>query len=128
MPAKITYTPWNEIVVHEVKESSVQQFLEGIVTQLAAQGQVGVVPAVSWVDGIAFVFGAFPDTPEVVKDKLDGKIHFALVNFTRMSYQPEKKVTVGNRDYIVRMIKAEENPDFVNLVSFLKEDFKPKES
>lgn len=116
---KITYMPWKEIVVHEVKEANVQQFLEMIVAQVEAMKQGGT-PIVNWVSDIAFVIGPFPDTPEVVSDKLNGKIHYGIVTFTRTSYQPEKRVTYGGREYMVRLVRAEDNPDFVDLASFLR--------
>lgn len=59
---KITYMPWGEIIVHEIRELDVQRFFESIIAQLQAQGQTGLVPGCSWIDGIAFIFGFFPDT------------------------------------------------------------------
>jgi hypothetical protein len=119
---KITYQPWKEIVVHEVHEMDVPRFLELVVTQAEAQSQ-GITPGVSWVDGIAFAFGMFPETPEVLRDKINGRLHYEIVNFTRTSYQPEKKIDIDGRDCIVRLVKGEKNPDFVALAKFLN-DFK----
>lgn len=121
--ATITYMPWKEIVLHEVNEMPIQQFLEWVVSQVEAQKQGGT-PLVRWVDGIAFAFGEFADTPEVVAEKLNGKIHWGIVHFTKTSYQLEKKVTWNGRDHVVRLVKAENNPDMVNVAKFLQ-DFKP---
>lgn len=125
---KITYMPWGEIIVHEIRELDVQRFFESIIAQLQAQGQTGLVPGCSWIDGIAFIFGFFPDTPEVVKDKLEGKLHYATVNFTRTSYQQEKKTVVGGREFTVKLFKADDNPDLVDLIKYINENFKEKNS
>lgn len=126
--AKIAYMPWREIIVHEITELDTQRFFESIVSQLQAQGQTGLVPGCSWIDGIAFVLGFFPDTQEVVKDRLEGKLHYAAVNFTRMSYQQEKRTVVGGREYTVKLFKADDNPNLIDLIKFIKENFKEKTS
>jgi len=117
--ANFIYKPYKEIIIHEIRELEIQAFMEGYVSQLLSQGQAGVTPVASWVDGIAFYLGNFMETPELVKEKLDGRIHWAAVYFARTSYQPEKKVTVSGRDYIVKFAKAEANRDFVGLAEFL---------
>lgn len=82
---------------------------------------------VNWVDGIAFVYALFPETPEVVQDKLNGRLHYAVVRFARTNYEPEKKITIGGTDYTVGLVKGEKNPLFVALAKFLQ-DFKGEEA
>ena len=115
------HRPYREIIIHEIRELEVQPFMESYVSQLASQGQAGVTPVATWVDGIAFYIGNFMETPELVKEKLEGRVHWAAVYYTRTSYQAEKKVSVSGREYVVRFNKGESNPDFVGLVQFLKE-------
>ncbi len=116
---KITYLPWGEIVLHEVRELGVPEFFQSIVAQVEAQKQAGT-PSVSWIDGIAFYVIPFPDTPEVVSERLKGKLHFAFVAFTQTSFQSEKKVQFGGREHLVGLVRAENNPNFVDLVEYLK--------
>ncbi|MDG7001336.1 MAG: hypothetical protein JRN15_19745 [Nitrososphaerota archaeon] len=75
--------------------------------------------AVNWIDAVAFTFAPYPDTEDIVQDRLKGIVHYAFVNFTKTSFQPEKKVTYNSREYVVRMIKVEANRDFANLAKFL---------
>jgi hypothetical protein len=119
--AKIVYKPYEQIIVHEIMEFKPDSFLEFLVSQLLAQGQTGLTPVANWIDGIAFSVGNFQETPELVKEKIEGRIHWGAVYFTKTTYQPEKKVTIGSREYVVKFAKAEGNPDFVNLVRFLNE-------
>lgn len=115
------YKPYDEIVIHEIRELDVQSFMESYVAQLLSQGQAGVTPVATWVNGLAFYIGNFVETPDMVKEKLDGRIHWAAVYFTRTAFQPERKVTAGGREHIVRFSKGESNPDFVRLVDFLNQ-------
>ena len=100
----------------------VPKFLEWIVSQVEGQ-KAGGVGVARWVKGIAFVAAEFPDNPELISEKLKGRLHWAVVNYTRTSYEPEKKVTANGREHVVRLIKLENIPDLVNLADFLQ-DFK----
>jgi len=116
--AEIVYTPWKRIVVHEAKEMPVADFLQFIVGQVEAQKQGGV-PVVPWAEGIAYARGDFPDTPEVLQEKLKGILHIGIVNYTRTSYQEQKKTVLNGREYVVRFEKVDANPDLLNLCKFL---------
>lgn len=118
---EFVFKPYKEIVIHEIRELEVQPFMEAYVSQLLSQGQTGITPVATWVDGIAFYIGNFMETPDLVKEKLDGRVHWAAVYYARTSFQAEKKVTVAGREYVVRFAKGESNPDFVGLVKFLNE-------
>ena len=97
----------------------VQEFMSWVVSQVEAQRQGGV-PSVNWVDGVTFLTGEFIQSPKLVQENLEGRLHYAVVFFTETSFQPEKKVTISGRDYVVRMVNAESNPNFVELAKFLK--------
>ncbi len=118
---KIVHRPWEQIIIHEIIEETPQGLYSMLVQQMLASGAAGMTPSVHWVDGIAFVFASFPDTPEVVKDKMNGIIHYAAVNFARVpSYQHTVPVTVNNNTYQVRLNKVENNANFTELAKLLK--------
>lgn len=120
---EIEYRPYQKIVVHEVRKMDVPEFFQLVIAQVEAQKQ-GATPVIDWVDGIAFVHGQFPPTQQTVEESLKGIIHYATVFFTETSFQPEKRVNANGRDYTVRLRRSEVNPDFVELVKFLK-TFRP---
>ena len=127
--AKITYMPTEEIVVHRVLESDNKIiFFEDVVKQILTK-EIPVIPTVNWIDGIAFAVLAFPDTEDIVREEVRGRIHYSAVLFTRIPYQPEIVVNLGMEDIRVRLRKADNNPDFVDLVEYLKTfKHKPKVS
>jgi hypothetical protein len=65
-------------------------------------------------------------TEEVVKENLEGKIHYGSVLFTRTEYQPQVAVKIGSQDFTVRLRKAGDNPTLVELAAFLKNFAQPK--
>jgi hypothetical protein len=118
--AKITYMPTEEVVVHQVLESDNKIiFFEDVVKQMLVR-EIPVIPTVDWIDGIAFAILQFPDTEDNVREELKGRIHYSAVLFTKIPYQSEFVVNLGKEDIRVRLRKADNNPDFVDLVEFLK--------
>ena len=124
--AEIEYLPYQKIILHEITKMEPSEFFPFVASQVEAQ-KSGNVAGALWIDGIAFGFGEFPETPETVQEKLRGRLHKAAVWYTETSFQPEKRVQVNGRDSVVRLMRADKNLDLVNLVEFLKE-FKPEAS
>lgn len=118
--AKITYMPTVEVIVHQVLESDNRiVFFEDVVKQMLVR-EIPVIPTVDWIDGIAFAVLQFPDTEDIVREELKGRIHYSAVLFTKTSYQSEFVVNLGKEDIHVRLRKADNNADFADLVEFLK--------
>ena len=117
--AEIEYRPYHKIVVHEVRRLDVPKFFQAVIAQVEAQKQSGV-PSVNWIDGIGFIAVPFLPTPETIAENLKGVAHFALILFTETSFQEEKKVVFGGREFSVKLTKAESNKNYVQLVKFLK--------
>ena len=119
---RIIYEPAEQIVVHQVLEYDNKSFFEEVMRQNLAQ-QVSVIPTVNWIDGIAFSIWRFPETDDVVRDALNGKLHLFSVAFTRVGFQTHFAINLANQDIKVPLRNAANNPNFVALVGFLK-DFK----
>lgn len=117
---KVTYTPYREIVVHEIIEQESQVLFEDMVRQ-ALSSQVHAEPTVNWADGVAFVVAPMPPTEDIVKESLEGKLHYASVMFTKIPFQSQIPVKIGNQNYSARLRKADSNPHLVALARFLKE-------
>jgi len=76
--AKITYTPYKEIVIHEIIEQESEVLFEDMVRQ-ALSSPVNAEPTVNWSDGVAFVVAPMPPTEDIVKESLGGRLHCASV-------------------------------------------------
>lgn len=73
---KITYSPPQELIVHEAVEVARDDLLRERVTP------AGTMP-LYWCDGILFSFSSLPLTDDIVKDYLKGRIHWLEVHFSK---------------------------------------------
>ena len=91
----IRHQPINEIIIHElVKFNSLDDFLN-VKTSNVPQGNSAT--PVRWADGILYEPQGFPPTAEIIKDQIDGKIHFAAIEYTEMpQYKPYLKNETNN--------------------------------
>jgi len=97
----IEYSPISKIIVHEIIRSDFQHFLN----MFAIPQQPGVQrPFARWIDGILFIFKGFPPSPEALRDKMLGTLHWEIVNFTEMKdytatvTNPENNITMDVLD------------------------------
>ena len=112
------YRPFTKLIVHELTEFQNDRFFEDAI-RMSLSTNSQVEPSVNWINGVAFHFFGMPDTPEVVKEKLKGIIHYASVQFTRLDYRPQYPLRISNQDYHVVLRKADSNPIFVELVNWI---------
>ena len=87
---KVTYQPIQEFVIHEmVKYNSVEDFLNIKTGNIPAGGSA---PPARWCEGILYEAFGLPPTQDVVKDQLQGILHFALLEYVEMDeYVPVLK-------------------------------------
>lgn len=116
---KITYLPYQEVVIHEIVEQDDKLFFEDVVRQALAT-PAHAEPTVNWIDGIAFFVYTLPPTEDVVKENLNGRIHYSTVIFTRTDFQNQVNVKINNQAFSVRLRNANNNAMLVDVVGFLK--------
>jgi hypothetical protein len=122
---KITYTPYQELVVHEIiEQTNPNSFFEDIV-RLALSGPAQTQPSINWIDGVAFFIAPMQPTEEVVRENLAGRVHYGSVLFTRTEFKSQIAVKIGNQDFTVRLRRADDNPTLAALAAYLK-NFKPE--
>lgn len=114
--------PWQEVIIHEVLELENEYFFKRIAEQTLAQQNQPVLakPYVMWVDGIALIPMPFPDTEDVVRDKLNGKMHYATVAFTRISDRANYSVPIGREHIEIELRHGDNIPLMLDIAEFLK--------
>ncbi len=75
---KISVSPVQELIIHEVVEVDYNDLLRERITP------AGNMP-LYWCDSILFSFSSLPMSDEVVKDYMNGKIHWMEVHYTPMN-------------------------------------------
>lgn len=78
---KITFRPWEEVVVHEEIRYSYDDLIK--LNSLGVQPG-GLAPPLSWAEGVIFQAQAMPPTDEIVREQLQGKVHWNVVKWALM--------------------------------------------
>ena len=113
---RVTYSPIEELVIHEVVEVPKEDLLRERITPS------GNMP-LYWCNGILFSFSSIPMTDEIVRDYLRGKVHWLEVHFTKeQKYVPimslneeEYKATMN-----IRIIDTSKSSLHTELTKWLK--------
>ena len=79
---KVTYSPVKELVVHEAVRVGYEDLLMERITP------AGNMP-LYWCNGLLFSFSSVPMTKDIVKEYLNGIIHWMEIHYTEMrNYKP----------------------------------------
>ena len=112
------YQPWKKVIVHEVVKFPLGHFLSAHSLGIQ-QGQVGI--PLFWADGIVFDKNVFRDTDDIIKEKLEGKVHWSSLNYVVMQkYQPEFKVEGNIR---IPVMNVSDNAVFKKMAEWIKNNF-----
>jgi len=115
------YQPWKKIIIHEVVKLPLQHFLS---THSLGQPQGTVGAPIAWVDGLIFDKVGFRDTDDIIKEKLEGRIHWTSLNYGIMEdYQQEFKVEGSIR---IPVMDVGDNKVFKKMANWIKENFEKK--
>lgn len=93
---KVTFMPWKEIVIHEViRYESLEKFIEQKITGLPKG--IHLEPLL-WTEGIVFSRSVMPPGPDVIKEQLQGIIHYQSLEYAPME---KYEASVSTQDGMV---------------------------
>ena len=118
---EIIVEPWKKIIVHEIVEYSFEDLLQHITYQNSAVG--GGVSMLNWANGVVFHIVFFPDTDAMIKEKLNGILHWSSVIFA-VKEKFEKRVVRDSGS--IHLTDVSINETFHALGDFLKKQSKFK--
>lgn len=112
------YQPWKKIVVHEVVKLTLEHFLS---THSLGVKAGGIGRPLLWADDVIFDKGGFRDTDDIIREKLEGKVHWTALNYTVLEkHQPEFKVAGNIR---IPVINVSDNKVFKEMAAWIKSNF-----
>jgi len=115
------YQPWKKIIVHEVVKFPIEFFISQ--HSLGVQSG-GIGMPLYWADGIIFEIEAFQETDDVIKEKLEGKIHYSGISYGLLEkHRPDFKVPGSIR---VPVIDVSDNKIFKEMAAWIKKTFERK--
>lgn len=113
---EIEYKPINKIVVHEIIKQPLTEFIR--MKARPSNPNIPNIPA-RWAEGIVFVAGAYPPTPELVNEQVQGTVHWSDMEFAEMEdYQ--QILTDQDSGGSVRVTNYSSNSAVTALVRWLK--------
>jgi hypothetical protein len=115
--AEIVIEPYKKIVVHEIVELKLNDWVEMIISETRAAGGT-TIPVVNWCDGVAFQVAPFdPNSEEVIVELFKGVIHYAAVTFAmKERFEREIRIAEGT----IRLVDQSANHNLVKLAKVLK--------
>lgn len=113
---------WKKIIIHEVVKFPLQHFLSG---HSLGVSEGGIGRPLIWVDSIIFDKAGLPDTDDIIREKLEGKLHWNFLHYTILEkYQPEFKVAGNIR---IPVVNVSDNETFKEMAKWIKENFEKKQ-
>lgn len=79
---KVTFRPWEEVIIHE----SIQYPTLDEIVRLQSVGVPpgGLARPLNWAEGVVFRHAPMPPTEDVVREQLQGKVHWSSVAWALM--------------------------------------------
>lgn len=114
---KITFSPIQEIVIHEVVDINYDDLLRERITP------AGNMP-LYWCDGIIFSFSSLPMTRDAIREYLDGRIHWMELHYSKADkYTPVLELVdehYSNTSLKIRVIDTSNSSLHKELIKWLK--------
>lgn len=113
---EIEYKPIQKIIVHEIMQNSMDEFLDNFVRPVPPN----IPPVIArWIDGVVFIFQSYPRSPETMRESLEGTVHWEIVNFTEMNEYMETLVNPRNQS-MIKVIDNSSNTAVSDFIRWLK--------
>ena len=114
---RITYQPWEEIIIHEAVEYPLAALLE--------MQSLGVPPgslgrSLMWANGVAFAYGAMPVSDDVIAEQLKGKMHWSSVIYAMMPTH-ESAAMLQEMNVRIPVADVSGNPTLYAVARWLRE-------
>jgi hypothetical protein len=111
---EVTFKTVKQIVIHEAIEHELRNFVK---IRLAGVGREAVASPFMWAEGVVFSRSSPPPTEEVVKQLLEGVIHFTSIGWALM---PKYKRYLKSGGATIPVINASDNPNLRDVAKALK--------
>jgi len=112
---EIAIEPWKKLIIHEVIEYRFDDWVKQIAFSTRTSG--GGIPTMQWANGIVFSPANFPTTDAVMKEQLNGVLHWSSVSFA-IKEKFEHQVVRDNAT--INLVDVSVNEIFKELAEKLK--------
>jgi hypothetical protein len=113
---KVTFRPWEEVVIHEDIFYSFDDLVK--LSSLGVQPG-GLARPLKWAQGVLFRHQGMPPTDDIVKEQLEGKVHWNSVEWALMP-RYEKVIMIHDINAKIPVIDASANKILSDVAIALK--------
>ncbi|MCK4482270.1 hypothetical protein KAU55_03525 [Candidatus Bathyarchaeota archaeon] len=121
---EVVYQPWKKIVMHEIVKYALDDLVK---LQSLGVEPGGLADALLWAGGIVFSSSTMLETKDVIKEKLEGVVHWSSVEWALM---PEYKevIIIKETNVKIPIISVSAHPIYTAVSEWLKEhkELEPK--
>lgn len=116
---KVDFSPWKKVVIHEV---TFYDELQDLIDDHVRGAPVGTTASpLLWAGGVLFLYTSIPPyTDAIVREQLQGKIHWSNVIFAHMP-EMEIEIKVSEGAIKVPIVNVENNLVLRKTARWLKE-------
>lgn len=115
---KVIFKPWEEIVIHEDIEYRLQDLVKNRVLGSRAGS---VAPPLVWAEGVVFSKTVMPPTEDIIKEQLQGIIHFSSIEWAIM---PKYRSALKSGGVTIPVIRVSDNVSLSAVAKELKRKHK----
>lgn len=116
---KVIYQPREQVIIHEYSRyKSIEDLIRSAFGGAPPGATVGPI---KWVDGIALIQNAYPMTDAVIKELLEGKLHWDYVSFAPME-EYRNNIHMEDMRITASVINVSANPIFRAIARFIREN------
>ncbi len=106
---EIEYMPVRKIIIHAIGEFTEAGFFANVVKNTIASGASANSLRFIWAKGVIVNPIAFPETPDVVREKMQGIHHYSRVEYVPMpEYKSEVVPRIDNIPYHIGIVKNDD--------------------
>jgi hypothetical protein len=117
---EVEYQPRTRVIIHEYSRyESLELLIRGVFGGAPPGSNIGTL---KWVNGVVLFHNAFPMTDEIVRELLEGRLHWNHVSFAPLNefrqnhHDPDLRITVT-------IVDVSNNPVFEAIGRFIRERF-----
>jgi hypothetical protein len=114
---KVVYQPWEKIVIHEIVKYALDDLVK---LQSLGVEPGGLADPLLWAGGIVFSSSTMVDTKDVIREKLEGVVHWSSVEWALM---PEFKevIIIKETNVKIPVINVSTHSIYKTVSKWLKE-------
>jgi hypothetical protein len=100
---QVVFKPWEKIVIHEEIEYELRDLIK---SRVLSSGAGAMAPPLIWTEGVVFTRQVMPPTEEIIKEQLQGIIHYSSVSWAIMR---KYRSNLKSEGVTIPVVKVSEN-------------------